>query len=92
MPDDEEAFGFIEGNLTQPVGRLAPVRGNFIVAETPCTGETETWTATVQGAGKYRGGGAVASASLVVCPEGSACVSIAETTEDVRLRRWTCAE
>ena len=85
--DDEDAFAFIEGNLVQPVGRLAPVRGDFIVAETPCTGETEQWTATVQGAGQFRGGGAVASASLVVCPEGSVCVSIAETTEDVRLRR-----
>ena len=78
-------FAFITGNLVQPVGRLAPVRGEFIT-EALCTGQTESWTAVVQGAGKYKGGRAIASASLMVCPDTS-CVSVAETTEDVRLRR-----
>jgi hypothetical protein len=83
--DETEAFTFISGNLVQPVGRLTPVRGEFF-AEATCTGELEEWTATVQGAGKFRGGRATASASLMVCPEGEPCVGIAETTEDVRLR------
>ena len=78
-------FAFITGNLVQPVGRLAPVRGEFIT-EAVCTGQTETWSALVRGAGQYRGGRAVASASLMVCPDGT-CTSIAETTEEVRLRR-----
>ena len=82
---DESGFAFITGNLVQPVGRLAPIRGEFIT-EAVCTGETETWSASVQGAGKYRGGRAVASVSLMVCPDET-CVSIAETTEDVRLTR-----
>jgi hypothetical protein len=83
--DETEDFAFISGNLVQPVGRLAPVRGEF-VAEATCTGEFEEWTATVQGAGQFRGGRATASASLMVCPDGEPCVGIAETTEDVRLR------
>jgi hypothetical protein len=82
--DQVGEFAFISGNLVQPVGRLAPVRGDF-VAEATCTGEQELWTATVQGAGKFRGGHAVASASLMVCPEAG-CVSIAETTEGLHLR------
>jgi Family of unknown function (DUF6299) len=82
--EEGSGFAFITGNLVQPVGRLAPVRGEFIT-EAVCTGETESWTAVVQGAGKYKGGRAVASASLMVCPD--TCVSVAETTEDVRLRR-----
>ena len=36
-----------------------PVHGEFIVSRTPCTGETETWTATVQGPGRFRGSGSV---------------------------------
>ena len=78
-------FAFITGNLVQPVGRLAPVRGEF-TTEAVCTGETETWSAAVSGAGRFRGGRAVASASLMVCPDGT-CISVAETTEQVRLRR-----
>ena len=83
--EEGSEFAFITGNLVQPVGRLAPVRGEFIT-EAVCTGHTESWTAVVQGAGKYKGGRAIASASLMVCPD-TACVSVAETTEDVRLRR-----
>jgi hypothetical protein len=83
--EEGSGFAFITGNLVQPVGRLAPVRGEF-VTEAVCTGEIETWSASVQGAGKYRGGRAVASASLAVCPDET-CVSIAETNEDVRLTR-----
>jgi hypothetical protein len=83
--EEGSGFAFITGNLVQPVGRLAPIRGEFIT-EAVCTGETETWSALVQGAGKYRGGRAVASASLMVCPDET-CVSVAETTEDVRLTR-----
>jgi hypothetical protein len=83
---EELGSAFITGNLVQPVGRLTPVRGDFIIADVVCTGETETWSATVSGAGRFRGGRAVASASLMVCPEGP-CISIAETTEDVRLTR-----
>jgi len=82
---EEGGFAFISGNLVQAVGRLAPIRGEFIT-EAVCTGETETWSGLVQGAGKYRGGRAVASVSLMVCPDQT-CVSIAETTEDVRLTR-----
>jgi Family of unknown function (DUF6299) len=82
--EETEDFAFISGNLTQPVGRLTPVRGEFF-AEATCTGDVGDWTATVQGAGLFRGGGAVASASLMVCA-GEVCVGIAETTEDVRLR------
>jgi hypothetical protein len=82
--EEGSGFAFITGNLVQPVGRLAPVRGEFIT-EAVCTGEPESWTAVVEGAGKYKGGRAVASASLMVCPD-STCVSAAETTEDVRLR------
>src|SRR5687768_3207717 len=70
-------FAFISGNLVQPVGRLAPIRGEF-TAEAVCTGETETWSGLVQGAGKYRGGRAVASVSVMVCPDQT-CGSIAET-------------
>jgi hypothetical protein len=83
--EEGSGFAFITGNLAQRVGRVVPVRGEFIT-EAVCTGETETWSAVVQGAGKYKGGRAVASASLMVCPD-TACVSIAETAEDVRLRR-----
>ncbi len=83
--EEGSGFAFITGNLVQPVGRLAPVRGEFII-EAVCTGEPESWTAVVQGAGKYKGGRAIASASLMVCPDIT-CVSVAETTEDVRLRR-----
>jgi len=83
--EEGSGFAFITGNLVQPVGRLAPIRGDFIT-EAVCTGETETWSALVQGAGKYRGGRAVASASLVVCPDET-CVSVVETTEEVSLRR-----
>ncbi|HLM21665.1 MAG TPA: DUF6299 family protein [Propionibacteriaceae bacterium] len=83
--EEDSGFAFITGNLVQPVGRLTPVRGEFIT-EAVCTGETETWTALVQGAGNYRGGRAVASVSLMVCPDAT-CVSVAETTEDVRLTR-----
>ncbi len=83
--DEGLGFAFIIGNLVQPVGRLAPVRGEF-TTEAVCTGETETWSAAVSGAGSFRGGRALASASLMVCPDGT-CVSIAETTEEVRLRR-----
>jgi len=83
--EEGSGFAFISGNLVQPVGRLAPIRGEFIT-EAVCTGETETWSASVQGAGKYRGGRAVASVSLMDCPDET-CGSIAETTEDVRLTR-----
>lgn len=83
--EEGSGFAFISGNLVQPVGRLAPIRGEFIT-EAVCTGETETWSASVQGAGKYRGGRAVASVSLMACPDET-CGSIAETTEDVRLTR-----
>jgi len=83
--DEGSGFAFISGNLVQPVGRLAPVRGELIT-EAVCTGEIETWSGLVQGAGKYRGGRAVASVSLMVCPDET-CGSIAETTEDVRLTR-----
>ena len=62
--EEGSGFAFITGNLVQPVGRLAPVRGEFII-EAVCTGEPESWTAVVQGAGKYKGGRAIASASLV---------------------------
>ena len=81
--EETEAFTSITGNLVQPVGRLAPVRGDFVVADAPCTGEVEVWTATVQGAGQFRGGRATASAAVVACAEQ--CVVIAETTESVRL-------
>src|SRR5215204_2688673 len=50
---EEGGFAFISGNLVQAVGRLAPIRGEFIT-EAVCTGETETWSGLVQGAGKYR--------------------------------------
>jgi hypothetical protein len=78
-----DASTFIIGNLTQAVGRLAPVRGEFIVAEAPCTGEVEQWSATVQGGGQFRGGRAIASAAVCLTVP---CVPIAETTENVSLR------
>ena len=82
--EEGSGFAFITGNLVQPVGRLAPIRGDFIT-EAVCTGETETsmrWCREPASTG----GRAVASASLMVCPDET-CVSVVETTEEVSLRR-----
>lgn len=83
--DGDPFFSFIEGTLTQVVGRLR-INGTFVVDGLQCDGTTHTWEANVTSQSGLYSGGKAANVSLATACGNFDC-ALAEVTASVQLSR-----